>query len=72
MTRVDQELRATLRRGTVVTVASPGVYSGQPRPAVARCCLEALNTPASIGRILEVTSDPALPVVTLQTVLAAG
>ena len=32
--RVDQELRATLRRGTVVTVASPGVYSGKPRPAV--------------------------------------
>ncbi|MFW6730467.1 MAG: type II toxin-antitoxin system PemK/MazF family toxin [Synechococcus sp.] len=23
-----------LRRGTVVTVASPGVYSGKPRPAV--------------------------------------
>jgi hypothetical protein len=25
---------AALRRGTVVTVASPGVYSGKPRPAV--------------------------------------
>jgi len=25
---------AELRRGTVVTVASPGVYSGKPRPAV--------------------------------------
>jgi mRNA interferase MazF len=24
----------SLRRGTVVTVASPGVYSGKPRPAV--------------------------------------
>jgi mRNA-degrading endonuclease toxin of MazEF toxin-antitoxin module len=23
-----------LRRGSVVTVASPGVYSGKPRPAV--------------------------------------
>jgi mRNA interferase MazF len=26
--------RHALRRGTVVTVASPGVYSGKPRPAV--------------------------------------
>ena len=25
---------AALRRGTVVTVASPGAYSGKPRPAV--------------------------------------
>jgi len=25
---------AALRRGTVVTLASPGVYSGKPRPAV--------------------------------------
>ena len=34
MTGRAQELRATLTRGTVVTVASPGVYSGKPRPAV--------------------------------------
>ena len=26
--------RHELRRGTVLTVASPGVYSGKPRPAV--------------------------------------
>jgi mRNA-degrading endonuclease toxin of MazEF toxin-antitoxin module len=25
---------AALRRGTMVTVASPGAYSGKPRPAV--------------------------------------
>ncbi len=41
-----------------------------PRRLVARCCLEALNTPASIGRILEVTSAPKLPLVRLETVLA--
>jgi mRNA interferase MazF len=34
MTSSATALRATLRRGTVVTVASPGVYSGKPRPAV--------------------------------------
>ncbi len=34
MTGSAQELRPSLRRGTMVTVASPGVYSGKPRPAV--------------------------------------
>ena len=32
-----------------------------PRRLVARCCVEALLVPASIGRIIEVTSDPDLP-----------
>ena len=32
-----------------------------PRRLVARCCVEALKTPASIGRILEVTSNKAQP-----------
>ena len=43
-----------------------------PRRLVARSCLEALDTPASIGRILEVTSSPELPVVPLQQVLGQG
>jgi len=34
MTFAAQEPRAALCRGTVVTVASPGAYSGKPRPAV--------------------------------------
>ena len=34
MTDVAAALRVAVRRGTVVTVASPGVYSGKPRPAV--------------------------------------
>jgi mRNA interferase MazF len=34
MTEAAAALRATLRRGTVVTVASAGVYAGKPRPAV--------------------------------------
>ena len=32
-----------------------------PRRLVARCCIEALMTPASIGRILEVTSSAEQP-----------
>lgn len=42
-----------------------------PRRLVARCCLEALNTPDSIGRILEVTSSQQQPVVSLQEALAS-
>ncbi|MFM2157992.1 MAG: hypothetical protein RLZZ124_466, partial [Cyanobacteriota bacterium] len=35
-------------------------------------CLDALSTPASIGRILEVTSAPGLPQQPLASVLAVG
>ncbi len=40
-----------------------------PRRLVARCCLEALSTPASIGRIIEVTSDPELPLISMDQAL---
>jgi len=42
-----------------------------PRRLVARCCLEALATPASIGRILEITSSVDQPPLSLAEVLAA-
>ncbi|MEB3361967.1 MAG: SDR family oxidoreductase [Synechococcaceae cyanobacterium] len=41
-----------------------------PRRLVARCCLEALDTPASIGRIVEVTSSTSQPIQPLETALA--
>jgi len=40
-----------------------------PRRLVARCCLEALETPGSIGRILEVTSNAQQTVQPLSEVL---
>ena len=40
-----------------------------PRRLVARCCLEALNTPSSIGRILEVTSSASRPIISLPAAL---
>ena len=40
-----------------------------PRRLVARCCIEALKTPSSIGRIIEVTSDPDLKPITMQQAL---
>ena len=42
-----------------------------PRRLVARLCLDALADPASEGRILEVTSDPSLPPISLSDWLAA-
>jgi uncharacterized protein YbjT (DUF2867 family) len=40
-----------------------------PRRLVARCCVEALNTPASIGKILEVTSSMSRPFIALPDAL---
>lgn len=40
-----------------------------PRRLVARCCVEALNTPASIGKILEVTSSMSRPLIALPDAL---
>ena len=42
-----------------------------PRRLVARCCVEALNTPASVGRIIEVTSSVHQPVISMAAALAA-
>ena len=42
-----------------------------PRRLVARCCIEALSTPDSIGRILEVTSSRQQPVMSLQDAIAS-
>ena len=36
-----------------------------PRRLVARCCIEALKTQSSIRRIIEVTSSPSFPTLTL-------
>ena len=40
-----------------------------PRRLVARCCVEAMNTPASIGKILEVTSSASRPLIALPDAL---
>lgn len=41
-----------------------------PRRLVARCCLEALNTPASIGQIIEITSRTELEPIAMEQALA--
>ena len=45
---------AALRRGTVVTVASPGVYCGKPIPAVV------VQTLPADGRQIVHRADPVL------------
>ncbi|BEV36145.1 SDR family oxidoreductase [Synechococcus sp. M16CYN] len=40
-----------------------------PRRLVAQCCVEALKTPTSIGRIIEVTSNKSLPSVSMAEAL---
>lgn len=42
-----------------------------PRRLVARCCVEALNTPTSIGRIIEITSSAELQPVAMASALEA-
>ena len=43
-----------------------------PRRLVARCCVDALETPGSIERILEITSDDSIPRVPLAEALSAA
>jgi uncharacterized protein YbjT (DUF2867 family) len=49
------------RQGIVFSDADQQESHSIPRRLVARVCLDALETPASIGRIIEVTSRPEQP-----------
>jgi uncharacterized protein YbjT (DUF2867 family) len=49
------------REGIVFSGAGGQDGGSLPRRLVARVCLDALDTPASIGRIVEITSSPGRP-----------
>lgn len=57
--------------GVLWTGADQQESDSIPRRLVARCCLEALNSSDSIGKILEVTSSKQHPVVSLQEAIAS-
>jgi uncharacterized protein YbjT (DUF2867 family) len=57
--------------GVVFSDADQQQSSSLPRRLVARVCLDALEAPAAIGRIIEITSSPAQPPQPLQAWLAA-
>ena len=60
------------REGVVYSDADQQESNSIPRRLVAQVCLEALETPAAIGRILEVTSDSDQAPQPLASWLAAG
>ena len=57
------------QEGIVYSKADQQESNSIPRRLVARCCVEALSTPASIGRIIEITSSRDQPNVALTEVL---
>jgi uncharacterized protein YbjT (DUF2867 family) len=59
------------REGVVFSGADQQQSSSLPRRLVARVCLDAVDTPAASGRIIEITSSPAQPPQALQAWLAA-
>lgn len=60
------------REGVVFSGADQQESNSIPRRLVARVCLEALQTPAAEGRIIEITSSPQQPPQPLETWLAAS
>ena len=57
--------------GILYTSADQQQSNSIPRRLVARCCVEALHTPASIGQVIEVTSSSEQPVVGLAKAIAS-
>lgn len=57
------------QEGILYSKADEQESNSIPRRLVARCCVEALNTPASIGRIIEITSSRDQPNVALAEAL---
>ena len=57
--------------GILYTAADQQESNSIPRRLVARCCVEALQTPASIGRVIEVTSSKDQPVLALEQAIAS-
>jgi len=60
------------RQGILFSGPGQQESSSIPRRLVARVCLDALETPAAIGRIVEITSSPERPAQTLQAWLATA
>ena len=60
------------REGIRFSEADQQEEGSLPRRLVARVCLDALEAPASIGRIVEITSSQQLPALSLADWLAQG
>lgn len=60
------------REGVVFSGADQQESNSLPRRLVARVCLDALSTPAAIGKIIEITSSPEQPPQPLASWLAVS
>ena len=60
------------REGVVFSGADQQESNSIPRRLVARVCLDAITTPASVGRIVEITSNASEPQRNLDTWLTAA
>ena len=56
--------------GIVYSKADQQDSNSIPRRLVARCCVDAIHTPASIGQVIEITSGADLPQISLGQALA--
>lgn len=59
------------QEGIVYTPADQQLRNSIPRRLVARCCVEALHCTSSIGRVIEVTSSPEQPQISLEKAIAS-
>jgi uncharacterized protein YbjT (DUF2867 family) len=57
--------------GIVYSQADQQESNSIPRRLVARCCVDALHMPASIGKVIEVTSAADQPKISLDQALAS-
>lgn len=67
----EDDSRAT-SEGVVFSGPDQQESNSLPRRLVAQVCLDALSTPAAIGRIIEITSSPSQPVQSLASWLAVS
>jgi len=59
------------QEGILSSTANQQLSDSIPRRLVARCCVEALNTPSSIGRIIEITSSQSVEPISMDRALKA-
>ena len=69
---LSEDDRRSTCEGVVFSGPDQQESASQPRQLVARVCLEALDTPAAIGRIIEITSSPQQPQQSLVSWLSAA
>tara|TARA_Y100001968_G_scaffold333657_1_gene398028 strand:- start:551 stop:1204 length:654 start_codon:yes stop_codon:yes gene_type:complete len=66
---LNEEERDVSKQGIIYSTENTQQDGSIPRRLVAQCCIEALSTKKSIGRIIEITSSPNQEKLTLEKAL---